>query len=80
MERLAEIADEEISKQASEDMMTIAEHLMEKGMEKGRQEGFAHGMRVVAEAMLKSGAEDSFILKVTGLSRETLMRLKCVLQ
>ena len=48
----------------------------EKGIEKGRTEGLEKGLMKTARNMLAEGVEDNLILKVTGLSPETLAALK----
>ncbi len=60
VEEFANIAGEEISKRAKEDIMTIAEQMMHRGIEKGKIE--------LIKTMLTNGVDPLFIAKNTGVS------------
>ena len=45
-------------------------------LQQGRQEGMEKEKQAVALAMLKKGADEAFILEVTGLSEEEIDKLK----
>ncbi|NMA04637.1 MAG: hypothetical protein GX925_08015 [Clostridiales bacterium] len=51
--------------------MTIAEQLIQEGMEKGREEGKLE----VAKNALKEGAEIDLIAKLTGLSKKEIEKI-----
>jgi len=60
-----------ISPERSDDIMTIAEQLIQEGMEKGREEGKLE----VAKNALKEGAEIDLIAKLTGLSKKEIEKI-----
>jgi len=70
----------EVSLERSEEIMTIAEQLiqegMEKGMEKGVEKGVEKGRLETARAALLKGADVKFVAEITGLSLETIQKLK----
>ena len=71
---------ERLSGPVRSEIMTFAEKLeqrgIEKGIRKGRQEGLQEGMKTVVLNMLKEGAEVPFIAKVTGLSAAEIEHLQ----
>ena len=80
IEELARIAGEEISPQAKDDMMTIAEQMrhrgIEQGIKQGIEQGIEQGKRTIAERMLSEGSNPAFIMKVTGLSLDKIQALQ----
>jgi len=64
VEEFANIAGEEISVQAKEDIMTIAEQMMHRGIEKGIEKGKID----LIKNMLANGVDPLFIAKNTGIS------------
>lgn len=67
IEEFARIAGEEISPQAAEDIMTIAEKLRQEGELKGTLKGELKGKLEVAKEMLDAGSDLAFIVRVTKL-------------
>ena len=70
----------EVSLERSEEIMTIAEQLiqegMEKGMEKGVEKGVEKGKMETARAALLKGADMKFVAEITGLPLERIQKLK----
>ncbi|BEO69124.1 hypothetical protein SMQE31_46320 (plasmid) [Serratia marcescens] len=70
--------------QHGDTLMTIAQQLEQKGIEKGRQEGIALGEQrgiekgklEVARTMLDNGLDRSTVMKMTGLSDDDLSQLR----
>ncbi|HNY82415.1 MAG TPA: DUF4351 domain-containing protein, partial [Thermotogota bacterium] len=56
LEELVEIASK-ISEERGEQIMTLAERLIDKGMQKGREEGLKEGLKEGLEKGLASGVE-----------------------
>ena len=61
----------QLSPAVEKELMSLAEKLIEQGMEKGKLEGKLE----IAEKMLIEGAEPVFIAKITGLSMEQIKKL-----
>ena len=80
IEFVIEIAIKYISQNAGDKVMTIAEKLEKKGMEKGIAEGMekgkAEGKTEVALGMLKEGMSIEVVSRITGLSEEEIERLR----
>ena len=72
IEEFANIAGEEISERAKKDIMTIAEQMMHRGLEKGEIKGKLE----VANNMILAGSDPAFIIKVTGLSLQKIKELQ----
>lgn len=72
VEEFASMAGEEISPQAEEDIMTIAERLRQES----RSEGELKGTLKVARRMLDEGSDLVFIVKVTGLAVDQIKALQ----
>jgi len=53
-------------------LMTIAQQLEQKGMQRGREEGIKQERRTVAHSMLQHGMSYDVVMKITGLSVEEL--------
>ncbi len=68
VEEFANIAGEEISKRAKEDIMTIAEQMMHRGIEQGIEQGIEKGKIELIKTMLTNGVDPLFIAKNTGVS------------
>lgn len=49
---------------------------IEKGLAEGKSEGRASALNDVAKSMLEAGMSEEQIIKVTGLDKEQIMRLK----
>ncbi|RTY60316.1 Rpn family recombination-promoting nuclease/putative transposase [Pantoea sp. YU22] len=58
--------------QHEEQLMTIAEQLEQRGMEKGKREASLE----IARNMLKSGLNNAFVMKMTGLTEQELKQLQ----
>ncbi|WP_311790277.1 Rpn family recombination-promoting nuclease/putative transposase, partial [Pantoea sp. UBA5923] len=58
--------------QHEEQLMTIAEQLEQRGMEKGKREASLE----IARNMLKSGLDNAFVMKMTGLTEQELKQLQ----
>ena len=58
------------------DRLARDELVREEGIEKGKKEGIQQGMEKLVLNMLKEGAEISFISKVSGWTREQILKLK----
>ncbi len=50
------------------ELMTVAEKLEQRGMEKGLAQGREQGVRQIALNLLREGVDIQFVIKVTGLS------------
>ena len=78
-EEVVSLIKESLSKNQGEDTMTLAEQLIQKGMEKGRtsgiQEGMEKGKLEIAKRMLEIGQKPDLIASVTGLSLSEINRL-----
>ncbi|WP_299996786.1 Rpn family recombination-promoting nuclease/putative transposase [uncultured Cedecea sp.] len=69
--------------QHGDELMTIAQQLEQKGIEKGRQEGRQEGIQLgrnegkleVARIMLQNGFDHNTIIKMTGLTAEDLTQV-----
>ncbi|MEI2266178.1 Rpn family recombination-promoting nuclease/putative transposase [Erwinia sp. CGal63] len=57
-------------------LMTIAEYLEQKGLEKGRIQGEREATLKIAHAMLQNGIEQDTVIKMTGLSDHELAGLQ----
>lgn len=61
-------------------LMTIAEQLEQKGMEKGRAEGRLEGEREatlkIARTLLQNGLDRGTVMKMTGLTEEDLTQIR----
>ena len=59
-------------------LMTIAQQLEQKGIEKGRMEGIEKGERQatlkIARAMVQNGTDSNTVMKVTGLTEDDLAK------
>lgn len=71
-EEFANIAGEEISERAKEDIMTIAEQMMRRGIEQGALKNSIE----IAQRMIAEGSNPAFIMKVTGLSLDKIKELQ----
>jgi len=75
---------EQLSSPVRSEMMTFAEKMEERGIQKGKQEGILEGKQEgkiegkqdIALRMLNEGVELAFISKVTDLSLADLKRLQ----
>ena len=76
IEFVIEIAIKYVSRNAGDKIMTIAEKLEKKGMEKGKAEGKAEKAHEIALGMLKEGISLEVISKITGLSVKQIERLR----
>ena len=47
-----------------------------KGLQKGRIQGKEEGVLTVLKSLLKKGISDSYILEITGVSSELLIKAK----
>src|SRR3990167_6221307 len=72
VEEFANIAGEEISEMAKEDIMTIAEQMMHRGIEQGELKKSIE----IARRMIAEGSNPAFIMKVTGLSLDKIKELQ----
>lgn len=79
VEEFANIAGEEISERAKEDIMTIAEQMMHRGIEKGIEKGAFDKSIEVAKKMLQEGMDPAFAAKISGLSLERIKKLQATL-
>ena len=59
-----------------ETIVTVAEKLREEGREEGRKEGKKETKRIIAQRMLELGEDLEKIKKVTGLSKEKIIKIK----
>jgi predicted transposase/invertase (TIGR01784 family) len=66
-----DISTKQLSGLMRSEVMTFAETLEERGIQKGREEG----IQKVALTMLKEGVDTAFIIKTTGLSLTDIGRL-----
>lgn len=57
-------------------LMTIAEYLEKKGLEKGRTQGEHEAALKIARALLQNGIKPDMVLKTTGLSDKELVGLQ----
>jgi predicted transposase/invertase (TIGR01784 family) len=66
--------------QHEDELMTIAQQLEQKGIEKGiqlgEQRGIEKGKLDVAQTMLENGLDHSTIIKLTGLTAEHLAQIR----
>ncbi len=65
-----------ISPQVEREFVSTYDQAINMGIEKGRREGIQQGMQKVALSMLKAGANDEFIIKVTGFDIQQLSAIK----
>ena len=72
VEEFARIAGEEISTQAEEDIMTMAEQIRQKGMHDGMHEG----MLAVAHKLLKKKYDVTLVAEITNLPIAELEQIK----
>lgn len=61
--------------QHGEELMTIAQRLEQKGMEKGIEKGGRETMLKVVRNMRQNGMNDAAVMKITGLTAEELRQL-----
>jgi len=61
--------------QHEEKLMTIAEHLEQQGIEKGRQAGKREASLDIAKNMLANGLDRELIMNITGLTEHELKQL-----
>ena len=64
-----------ISPERSDDIMTIAEQLIQEGIKKGIEKGREEGKLEVVRNALKEGAEIDLIAKLTGLSKKEIEKI-----
>ena len=76
VEEFAKMVGEEISPEAAEDIMTMAEQLINKGIEQGIEQGAIE----IALRMIKEGSEPAFIMKVTQLPLAQLKNFKPIIK
>ncbi len=62
--------------QHGDELMTIAEQLEQKGIEKGSKEGRREATLAIARELLQNGVELDIVMKSTGLSEEELAGLR----
>ncbi|CAI1544753.1 putative transposase [Serratia proteamaculans] len=62
--------------QHEDELMTIAQQLEQKGIDKGRQEGVLEGKLTVARAMLANGIDHDSVMNMTGLTAEDLAQIR----
>jgi predicted transposase/invertase (TIGR01784 family) len=62
--------------QHEDELMTIAQQLEQKGIDKGRQEGVLEGKFTVARAMLANGIDHDSVMNMTGLTAEDLAQIR----
>jgi predicted transposase/invertase (TIGR01784 family) len=62
--------------QHEDELMTIAQQLEQKGIDKGRQEGVLEGKLTVARAMLANGIDHDSVMNMTGLTAEDLAQTR----
>ncbi|QZN96630.1 Rpn family recombination-promoting nuclease/putative transposase [Symbiopectobacterium purcellii] len=62
--------------QHGDELMTIAEQLEQKGIEKGSKEGRREATLDIARELLQNGVELGIVMKSTGLSEEELAKLR----
>ena len=72
VEEFARIAGEEISEKAKEDIMTIAEQMMHRGIEQGAVKNSIE----IAQRMIAEGSDPVFIMKVTKLPMDKIKELQ----
>ncbi len=65
-----------ISTEGSEIVMTIAEKLINEGLEKGREEG----LEKTARSSLRKGLDLELIMEITGMDRKKLLELQKEIQ
>jgi predicted transposase/invertase (TIGR01784 family) len=75
-EQFWSIINQEFSSEVRGKVMTIAQKLEARGMEKGKIEGKLEGKMEIADRLLSENAELVFIAKITGLSLEKIKELK----
>ena len=66
----------EVSKERSDYFMTIADKLIEKGIEKGKLEGIQQGKMETAKKLLKKTLDKKTISEVTELSIEQINKIE----
>ena len=74
--RIIDAFKENVPKEEEDKIMTIAESLRLEGRQEGRMEGEVEGKKEVALSMLRKNCEINFIIEVTGLAKEDVLRLK----
>ena len=65
-------------------LMTIAQQLEQKGIEKGRMEGHQEGIELgkraaslrIARAMLQNGFDQNMVMQMTGLTEDDLAQIR----
>lgn len=62
--------------QHGDELMTIAEQLEQKGIEKGSKEGRREATLDIARELLQNGVELGIVMKSTGLSEDELAKLR----
>lgn len=66
--------------QHGDELMTIAQQLEQKGIEKGillgEQRGIEKGKLAVARTMLQNGLDRNTIMKLTGLTADELAQIR----
>lgn len=70
------LIDSRISTDIGEQVMTLGERLINRGLEQGRYEGKLEGKLEIAKQLLAEGEETAFVLKITGLSQEQITALE----
>lgn len=70
--------------QHKDELMTIAQQLEQKGIEKGRMEGCQEGIQLgkraatlkIARAMLQNGFDQNMVMQMTGLTEDELAQIR----
>ena len=57
-------------------MTQIEQWIREEGRKEGRKEGREEGKKEIARTALKEGADVEFVVKITGLDKQTVLKLK----
>lgn len=69
-------AFQQISDEGGEIAMSTAEKLIQQGKQEGRQEGILKSKQEVAQKMIREGFADDVIIRITGLKREEIDKLR----
>ncbi|MEE9452289.1 MAG: Rpn family recombination-promoting nuclease/putative transposase [Gammaproteobacteria bacterium] len=68
-----------VSSETEEKIMTLAEHLEQRGIERGYGQGREQEKLAIAKSLLIEDAEPGFVVKTTGLDLKTVLELQASL-